>query len=706
TTTGSTVRNQIKYTYGTHGQITKSEQDHSGAVGGTEPSVQYAYDETASSNVYEDGLRRESVTYPDGSAFFYGYDSSTQGSIRDRRSQVAEIRETNASGQQLVAYEYTGGGRVAVSAYTQPDIHQHADRDGDGDYEIWDRFGRVMQSCWRPTTGSGANYLDRVDYGNDRTGNRTYRNIRVDQISGATTDQRDQAYSYDGLDRLIDTDEGTSNDTTGAITTKTFEQQWKLDQLGNWEEFDQDENGNGTWDLEQDRTHNDANEVTAIGLQSGGAGANWADPAFDAAGNMTTIPNPDTLTASYTGKFDAWNRLVSLDSGIAASYEYDGLNRRIKRVESSTTTHFYYNEAWQCLEERSTEGGTATKQFVWGAQYVDELVLRDRDADANSGNGLEERLYALQEAQYNVTALVNTSGSVQQRFVYTSYGVSTVLAADMSVSSDSYAWEHRYTGCRLDSGTGLQLNRNRYYHPEMGRWCSRDPLGFVDGLSVYRSYTGLTDGDPYGTKTTELVVKQVEGNLEPSCPKPEAFVKWRFSLKRWPCRTKKGFFVQHVVSLCAVSLCNPTDYTARVEQYWEGWSVSRSRGRNDVVFDYSLGRVGAGTKGALAQFREVRFYCVAPTGTTEQGLRPGEILESEKHKETPKRVKGPCTTSSGDLPATEDVPGYWSRQGAAGPGYTHFGMAWNCCCNSPKAVAWSFPMYTGPSSPFPSFPFN
>lgn len=490
TTTGSTVRNQIKYTYGTHGQITESEQDHSGAVGGTEPGVQYAYDESASSNVYEDGLRRESVTYPDGTVFFYGYDSATQGSIRDRRSQVAEIRETNSSGQQLVAYEYSGGGRVSVSTYTQPDIHQHADRDGGGDYEIWDRYGRVTQAYWRPTTGSGANYLERIDYGNDRAGNRTYRNIRVDQISGATLDERDQAYSYDGLDRLIDTDQGTANDSTGAITTKKFEQQWKLDQLGNWEEFDQDDNGNGTWDLEQDRTHNDVNEVTAIGLQSGGAGANWADPAFDAVGNMTTIPKPGTLTSSYAGKFDAWNRLVSLDSGTAASYEYDGLNRRIKRVESSTTTHFYYNEAWQCVEERSTESGTATKQFLWGAQYVDELVLRDRDADSNSGNGLEERLYALQEAQYNVTALVDASGSVQERFAYAAYGESTVLNTDLTTKSGGtgYDWEHRYTGRRLDSGTGLQLNRNRYYHLQMGRWCSRDPIGYMSGAFLLYEY--------------------------------------------------------------------------------------------------------------------------------------------------------------------------------------------------------------------------
>lgn len=122
----------------------------------------------------------------------------------------------------------------------------------------------------------------------------------------------------------------------------------------------------------------------------------WADPTFDAAGNMTTIPQPGNLASSYAAKFDAWIRLVSLDAGSIASYEYDGLNRRVKRVEGSSTRHFYYNERWQVLEERATESGTGQKQFVWGANYVDELVLRYRDADANSGNGLEESLYALQ----------------------------------------------------------------------------------------------------------------------------------------------------------------------------------------------------------------------------------------------------------------------------------------------------------------------
>ncbi len=313
----------------------------------------------------------------------------------------------------------------------------------------------------------------------------------------------DQAYTYDGLDRVANADQGTASDTTGLVTTQKFEQQWKLDQLGNWQEFNQDDNGDATWDLEQSRTHNEVNELTAIGLQSGGAGANWADPAFDAAGNMTTIPQPTSLTSSYAGKFDAWNRLVSLDSGSTASYEYDGLNRRIKRTEGSTTRHFYYNEDWQCLEERVTEAGSALKQFVWGAGYVDELVLRDRDADNNSGNGLEERLYALQDALYNITGLVNASGNVQERFSYTPYGESVVLNADMTVKSGGtgYTWEHRYTGRRLDPISGLQLNRNRYYHQQLGRWSSRDPIGYVASsmcLYEYCHSAALKYIDPRG----------------------------------------------------------------------------------------------------------------------------------------------------------------------------------------------------------------
>ena len=53
--------------------------------------------------------------------------------------------------------------------------------------------------------------------------------------------------------------------------------------------------------------------------------------AHDAAGNMTKVPKPTSWTAHYDLKYDAWNRLTEVKDGAStvATYEYDGLNRRI-----------------------------------------------------------------------------------------------------------------------------------------------------------------------------------------------------------------------------------------------------------------------------------------------------------------------------------------------------------------------------------------
>ena len=74
----------------------------------------------------------------------------------------------------------------------------------------------------------------------------------------------------------------------------------------------------------------------------------------------------------------------------------------------------FYSAAWQVLEEQV--GGNAEVQYVWSPVYVDAMVLRDRDTDANGS--LDERVYVLQDANFNVTALVDDSGTVIERYVY------------------------------------------------------------------------------------------------------------------------------------------------------------------------------------------------------------------------------------------------------------------------------------------------
>ena len=77
----------------------------------------------------------------------------------------------------------------------------------------------------------------------------------------------------------------------------------------------------------QNRTSSTVNEITSISTVTGTA---WTTPTYDAAGNMTSMPQPASPGQSYSATYDAWNRLVQLTSGgtVVGQYQYDGMNRR------------------------------------------------------------------------------------------------------------------------------------------------------------------------------------------------------------------------------------------------------------------------------------------------------------------------------------------------------------------------------------------
>ena len=101
------------------------------------------------------------------------------------------------------------------------------------------------------------------------------------------------------------------------------------------------------------------------------------------------------------------------------------------------------------------------------------------------GGTLDERLYALQDANWNVTALVDTSGTVLERYAYSAYGAPTILSAAWAVrGSSDYAWETLFAGYRWEEATELFHVRHRVYHPVLGGWVSRDPLGLKAGVNL------------------------------------------------------------------------------------------------------------------------------------------------------------------------------------------------------------------------------
>ncbi len=345
---------------------------------------------------------------------------------------------------------------------------------GSGDagdqYTGLDRFGRVVDQRWDL---NGVD-VERLKYGYDQVSNQVWRQNTV--AEGLSANQ-DQYYTQDGLYQIKTLQRGTLNaNQTGISGTPSWEEDWNYDPLGNW-------NGSksayqtkvaGTTTLNQNRTHNTANEITNITEITGPA---WPTPGYDAAGNMTSGPQPLSPANGYVLTYDAWNRLMQLKNGnmVVAAYAYDGASRRTTKTIGNTTRHYYYDDLWRVAEERLNTAVTADRRFVCGIRRLDDLILRDDST----------RLYALDD-KINVTAVVDVNGTVQERYGYNGFGgVRYMNASFATIPASSFDWETLFDSYRYDTESGLYQVRYRYLHPLLGRWITRDPLGEV-GFEMLR----------------------------------------------------------------------------------------------------------------------------------------------------------------------------------------------------------------------------
>jgi RHS repeat-associated protein len=184
---------------------------------------------------------------------------------------------------------------------------------------------------------------------------------------------------------------------------------------------------------------------------------------------------------------------------LIGEYTYDALNRRVKKVVTNGgldgtipngTTRYLYNSGWQCLEERDGSNNVF-KQYVWG-RYLRELLQLKTFTTIN-GNAAGE-YYPLCDTLYRTLALTDDTGAIVETYDYDAYGNTLIFTsagtganwwADDAVTGPNPTCNNLFTGQYYDPETTLYDFGRRPYAPQFGRFLSRDPLGYVDGMGLF-----------------------------------------------------------------------------------------------------------------------------------------------------------------------------------------------------------------------------
>lgn len=476
----STVKNAVKVTFTPLWQPAQFYQDPDGPITvdgsgvpqGNTRRVVYSYDTDAfrdwSASAGGNWSRLSQTTYPSGHQLEPLYELTSSPHPPDWF--VGRARGLEFDGSNVVEYAFLGFGEPIRVDYPQPDVRldralAHSGSRSTSGYPGLDRWGRLVRHEWADGaiaagTGSGAGVptippIVELAYERDRYGNLTNK---YDYRPGAAR-ELDQDYTHDDLFRLTLARRGKG--PSGSFADGVGGQQFELDSIGNFVEFDTDLDGNASYtsaDQLIDGTFTMVNAIVdLVKTQSGGSPVTLPF-AYDAAGNL----EERTLATGsggpqYQFKHDAWNRLVQVSyyagSGtpiVRAEHRYNAMHMRVRKDSDPGLTNtlterrvFYYDLGWRILEEHVDVEATLSEitgsgsdsdtdrvvQNVWGLRYVDDPVLRRQNNNyAHGGDtdftdaGDRRGDYLLTDHQFSVVAVVDTAGSLQERTSYDAYG--------------------------------------------------------------------------------------------------------------------------------------------------------------------------------------------------------------------------------------------------------------------------------------------
>ncbi len=226
---------------------------------------------------------------------------------------------------------------------------------------------------------------------------------------------------------------------------------------------------------------------------------------YDGAGNVIAT-NRGALAHSYT--YDAANRMSSfaVNGVVQAQYQYNHLGQQVVRhlTASGQTIHSVHDALGNRIAEYDYDPGTGTstliREYIWAGGMIVGVVENGTLYFVRTDH-IGRPVFATDDAGVKVwEATYLPFGGV-----HTSSGLNSDL---------------RFPGQWFQSETGLHQNWMRDYDPTTGRYMQADPLGLVDGASMY-GYALQNPGryvDPTGLQSEAgLLTCPAGGPLNPIC---------------------------------------------------------------------------------------------------------------------------------------------------------------------------------------------
>ena len=226
---------------------------------------------------------------------------------------------------------------------------------------------------------------------------------------------------------------------------------------------------------------------------------------YDENGNRTAKSAGGNILQSYAYDFEDHIVQASGPGGILGTYYYNADGLRVAKVTASGTTGFIY-DGMKLLQEVGATGQTTATYTSTGGRPGSRLLGIANPAGSH---------VPLMDALGSVRFLLDGSQNVSDGYAYEAYGRQV---AGEGQTPNPYHFVGAF-GYYEDLETGLALLTFRYYDAEVGRFVTRDPIGFGGGDWNVYGYVGnrATSATDASGLVWPIVAAAVKCLLNPVC---------------------------------------------------------------------------------------------------------------------------------------------------------------------------------------------